>query len=205
MQKAMCGRYQFSTQKYQAFRQIVQSAQRHAGQVQATGTAEFTGDVAPAQQAPVLIAEGDRVTAVFQRWGIPGWQGGLVINARAETVCEKTMFRRSMVGRRCVIPATGYYEWDAARHKYLFQRPESPLYLAGVYDNVEGQDCFVVLTTAPNDSVRDIHDRMPLILSHDQVRPWLTDPRAALELLTVVPPPMERESEDGQMSLTDFL
>lgn len=63
----------------------------------------------------------------------------------------------------------------------------------------------MVLTTTPNDSVRDIHDRMPLILSHDQVRPWLTDSLAALELLTTVPPPLVRESEDGQMRLGDFL
>ena len=201
----MCGRYQFSTERNREFQQIVRQAQRRRGGDEAKPTFPLTGDIAPAQEAPVLIAEGNRVTAVFQRWGIPGWRGGLVINARAETVCDKPMFRRSMTGRRCVIPATGYYEWDTARHKYFFQQPGEPLYLAGIYDNVDGQDCFVVLTTTPNDSVRDIHDRMPLILSHDQVRPWLTNSLAALELLTTVPPPLVRESEDGQMRLGDFL
>ena len=201
----MCGRYQFSTKRNREFQQIVRQAQRRRGGDEVKMTFPLTGDIAPAQEAPVLIAEGNRVTAVFQRWGIPGWRGGLVINARAETVCDKPMFRRSMTGRRCVIPATGYYEWDTARHKYFFQQPGEPLYLAGIYDNVDGQDCFVVLTTTPNDSVRDIHDRMPLILSHDQVRPWLTNSLAALELLTTVPPPLVRESEDGQMRLGDFL
>lgn len=200
----MCGRYQFSTEKFKELRQIVQDARRHSEQPDKVKM-PIVGDVTPASVAPVLVAGGDKVVARFQQWGLPGWHGGLVINARAETVCDKPMFRRSMAGRRCVVPAAGYYEWDAARHKYFFQLPDKPLYMAGIYDNVDGEDRFVILTTAPNDTVRDIHDRMPLILTHEQVRPWLTDPQAALELLVSAPPPLERENEDGQMSLGDFI
>lgn len=200
----MCGRYQFSTEKFKELRQIVQDARRHSEQPDKVKM-PIVSDVTPASVAPVLVAGGDKVVARFQQWGLPGWHGGLVINARAETVCDKPMFRRSMAGRRCVVPAAGYYEWDAARHKYFFQLPDKPLYMAGIYDNVDGEDRFVILTTAPNDTVRDIHDRMPLILTHEQVRPWLTDPQAALELLVSAPPPLERENEDGQMSLGDFL
>lgn len=200
----MCGRYQFSTEKFKELRQIVQDARRHSDQPDNVKL-PVIGDIAPAAVAPVLVACGDKVVARFQQWGLPGWHGGLIINARAETVCDKPMFRRSMAGRRCVIPAAGYYEWDSARHKYFFQLPDKPLYMAGIYDNVDGEDRFVILTTAPNDTVRDIHDRMPLILTHEQVRPWLTDPQAALELLVSAPPPLERENEDGQMSLGDFL
>lgn len=201
----MCGRYRFSTDQYRELQQIVRVAQQGESREKDEFTAPVAGDVAPAARAPVLIARGQKVTARFQQWGIPGKNGGLVINARAETVCEKPMFRGSMTGRRCVVPASGYYEWDAARHKYFFQLPDNPLYMAGLYDNVEGQDRFVVLTTAPNNTVRDIHDRMPLILTHDQVRPWLTDTQAALALLDRVPPDLQRECEDGQMSLGDFL
>ena len=61
--------------------------------------------------------------------------------------------------------------------------PGQPLYLAGIYDNISGVNCFIILTTEPNDSVAPIHDRMPLLLSHEQVRPWLVDAGAALELL----------------------
>lgn len=200
----MCGRYQFSTEKFKELRQIVQDARRHSEQPDKVKM-PIVGDVTPTSVAPVLVAGGDKVVARFQQWGLPGWHGGLVINARAETVCDKPMFRRSMAGRRCVVPAAGYYEWDAARNKYFFQLPDKPLYMAGIYDNVDGKDRFVILTTAPNDTVRDIHDRMPLILTHEQVRPWLTDPQAALELLVSAPPPLERENEDGQMSLGDFL
>lgn len=197
----MCGRYQFSAEKYRALQQIVQSARRRSRGPEGP----VSGEIAPTAVAPVLIASGDKVVAEFQRWGIPGWRGGLMINARAETVCDKPMFRRSMAAQRCVIPASGYYEWDAGKHKYLFRTPDQPLYLAGIYDNVEGEDRFVVLTTAPNATVKQIHDRMPLILTRDQVRPWLTDPQTALRLLTVEPPALEHISEDGQLSLGDLL
>lgn len=200
----MCGRYLFSTQEYKEFQQIVRDAQRRSnGQHNELNFP--AGDIAPTNEAPVLISSGNKIVSEFQRWGIPGWRGGLMINARAETVCEKPMFRRSMAAQRCVIPASGYYEWDAGRHKYFFQLPGKPIYLAGVYDNCEGNNCFVILTTAPNEVVKDIHDRMPLILNHDQVRPWLTDAQSALSLLTIVPPALQRSSEDGQLSFGDLM
>ncbi len=200
----MCGRYLFSTQEYKEFRQIVRDAQRRSnGQHNELNFP--AGDIAPTNEAPVLISSGNKIVSEFQRWGIPGWRGGLMINARAETVCVKPMFRRSMAAQRCVIPASGYYEWDAGRHKYFFQLPGKPIYLAGVYDNCEGTNCFVILTTAPNEVVKDIHDRMPLILNHDQVRPWLTDAQSALSLLTIVPPALQRSSEDGQLSFGDLM
>ena len=127
----MCGRYLFSTKESREMQQIVRDAERRSrGQFNELNF-PMAGDVAPTQVAPVLIASGDRVVAEFQRWGIPGWRGGLMINARAETVCEKPMFRRSMAAQRCVIPASGYYEWDAGKHKYFFQVPGQPIYLAG--------------------------------------------------------------------------
>ena len=200
----MCGRYLFSTQEYKEFQQIVRDAQRRSnGQHNELNFP--AGDIAPTNEAPVLISSGNKIVSEFQRWGIPGWCGGLMINARAETVCVKPMFRRSMAAQRCVIPASGYYEWDAGRHKYFFQLPGKPIYLAGVYDNCEGNNCFVILTTAPNEVVKDIHDRMPLILNHDQVRPWLTDAQSALSLLTIVPPALQRSSEDGQLSFGDLM
>ena len=200
----MCGRYLFSTQEYKEFQQIVRDAQRRSnGQHNELNFP--AGDIAPTNEAPVLISSGNKIVSEFQRWGIPGWRGGLMINARAETVCVKPMFRRSMAAQRCVIPASGYYEWDAGRHKYFFQLPGKPIYLAGVYDNCEGNNCFVILTTAPNEVVKDIHDRMPLILNHDQVRPWLTDAQSALSLLTIVTPALQRSSEDGQLSFGDLM
>lgn len=201
----MCGRYLFSTEEHKEFRQIVRNARQHSGQSGVEPRFPIAGDIAPTAVAPVLVAGQGKVTAQFQRWGIHSPRGNLVINARAETVCDKAMFRCSIAARRCVIPASGYYEWDAGKHKCLFRRTGSALYMAGIYDDEEEENRFVVLTTAPNDTVRGIHDRMPLILTHEQVRPWLTDPQAALQLLTQVPPDLEHTVEDGQLRLGDFL
>lgn len=201
----MCGRYQFSTGEYKEFQQIVRDAQRRSSGQHNELNFPMAGDIAPTDEAPVLVASGSKVVAEFQRWGIPGWRGGLMINARAETVCEKPMFRRSIAAQRCVVPATGYYEWDKEKHKYFFQIPGKPLYLAGIFDNVEGVNCFVVLTTKPNTTVHDIHDRMPLLLSSEQIRPWLTSAQNALQLLTIVPPALVKTCEDGQLTFSDIM
>jgi len=167
----MCGRYQFSADEYKEIRQIVRDAQRRSEGNELNFP--MAGDICPSQVAPVLVSRGEKIVGEFQQWGLPGFRGRQqIINARAETVTEKPMFRRSIAFQRCVIPATGFYEWDAAKHKYFFQMPGQPLYLAGIYDNISGVNCFIILTTEPNDSVAPIHDRMPLLLSHEQVRWW---------------------------------
>lgn len=201
----MCGRYQFSADEYKEIRQIVRDAQRRSEQHSELNF-PAAGDICPSQVAPVLVSRGEKIVGEFQQWGLPGFRGRQqIINARAETVTEKPMFRRSIAFQRCVIPATGFYEWDAAKHKYFFQMPGQPIYLAGIYDNISGVNCFIILTTAPNDSVAPIHDRMPLLLSHEQVRPWLVDAGAALELLCSRPPLLLCTSCDGQLGFDDLL
>ena len=107
----MCGRYLFSSAESREMQKILRDAERRSrGQFPGEMNFPMAGDIAPTQVAPVLIASGDKVVAEYQRWGIPGWRGGLMINARAETVCDKPMFRRSMAAQRCVIPASGYYD-----------------------------------------------------------------------------------------------
>ena len=134
------------------------------------------------------------------KWGYQ-LPGTLVINARAETAAEKPLFRDSVRMRRCLIPSTGFYEWDNRKRKYLFTLPEEDaLYMAGLYDRRGGEDCYCILTTAPNGSMRPIHDRMPLILTGEQRRHWLTDGDAA-EFLAIVPPELQRVSAEAQISL----
>ena len=113
----MCGRYQFSADEYKEIRQIVRDAQRRSEGNELNFP--MAGDICPSQVAPVLVSRGEKIVGEFQQWGLPGFRGRQqIINARAETVTEKPMFRRSIAFRRCVIPATGFYEWDAAKHKY---------------------------------------------------------------------------------------
>ena len=111
----MCGRYQFSADEYKEIRQIVRDAQRRSEGNELNFP--MAGDICPSQVALVLVSRGEKIVGEFQQWGLPGFRGRQqIINARAETVTEKPMFRRSIAFQRCVIPATGFYEWDAAKH-----------------------------------------------------------------------------------------
>jgi len=120
------------------------------------------------------------------KWGFPRWDGkGVIINAKAETAAEKRTFSSSLKERRCVIPATGFYEWHKkekakSTDKYLFQMNDSPmLYMAGLYNQFQvGEsitECFVIFTRMANSSIQDIHDRMPVILRRNELENWLMD------------------------------
>ena len=131
------------------------------------------------------------------RWGlIPSWAkepaiGSRLINARSETIAEKPSFRSAFKNRRCLIPATGFYEWkrqDRIKQPfYIRMRDTHPFAFAGLWEHWEGGEKEVInsctiLTTDPNDLMRDIHNRMPVILSPDNYDMWL-DPantRAAM-------------------------
>ena len=106
---------------------------------------------------------------------------------------EWPMFRRGFAEHRRVIPMTGFYEYDSNHIKYFFGDSGEPLYLAGISEAVEGGSCFAVLTTAPNLSMADIHDRMPLDLRREQMR-----------LLTAVPPLLHRTCLESQMAIMGF-
>ena len=135
------------------------------------------------------------------KWGYQ-LPGTLVINARSETAAEKPLFRKSLAARRCVIPSTAFYEWDAAKRKYQFTLPgENILYMAGLYDHRDGEDCYCILTTAANPSVQPIHNRMPLVLPQPAADRWLLDDTAVNSILTMVPPLLHKTSAEQQLSL----
>jgi putative SOS response-associated peptidase YedK len=146
-----------------------------------------TGEIFPSETAPVLIPGETGTQAALMKWGIPKWQGpGVIINARAETVIEKQTFRSLLAHYRCVIPTTGFFEWQKqdskTKTKYLFRMPDSKmLYLAGFYGTYAGMSAYVILTTAANPSILTYHDRMPLILRPDQIDNWLKKTDFALE------------------------
>ena len=96
----MCGRYQFSADEYKEIRQIVRDAQRRSEGNELNFP--MAGDICPSQVAPVLVSRGEKIVGEFQQWGLPGFRGRQqIINARAETVTEKPMFRRSIAFQRC--------------------------------------------------------------------------------------------------------
>ena len=164
------------------------------------------GDVSPGDNPLVFIHRGDRVVPENIGWGIPGPGNKLIINARAETVFNKRMFCDGILHRRCIVPASLFYEWDKDKTKVSFERPSGdPIYLAGFFNDTDNGRRFVILTTSPNESVKRIHDRMPLIMAKDEVAAWLLDERAAGELLKKEGPQLDNDRKYEQLSLFDMM
>ena len=112
----MCGRYDFgkgaTDEKMAAL--INAMERRYPGMYK-------TGEILPGDTAPAVIARSEKIIPVPAVFGFPGFSGGrLLINARAETAAEKKTFAESLKERRVILPATGFYEWDANKTKYLF-------------------------------------------------------------------------------------
>lgn len=152
-------------------------------------------NVAPTQQVILVTTSKDGPSQRIgeaARWGlVPSWAkdpsvGARMINARAETVADKPSFRSAFAKRRCLIPASGYYEWHTERGvktpHYVHTPDDAPLAFAGLYEfwRAKGADegspwlasCTIV-TTAARDDMRELHDRQPVMLTQDQRDAWL--------------------------------
>lgn len=161
-------------------------------------------NVAPTQTMPVIIRESPKRLELM-RWGlIPSWAkdpsiGNRMINARAETVAEKPAFRRSLRYRRCLIPATGFYEWQKGPQKtpYHFALKTGKLFaFAGLWDtwlDPTGSEIrsYTIITTQANALLAPVHDRMPAILRREDEDLWgdpeETDASRVIPLLTPYP------------------
>src|SRR5450755_2805418 len=145
-------------------------------------------NIAPSQSIPVIGAKAGgqgRGLAMF-KWGfIPHWAqedaGMKPVNARAETVAGSVMFGESFRKRRCIVPASGFYEWRTVAKKkmpiWFHLKDKSPFGFAGVWDVWQGPAGKVfsvaILTTTPNELTRTVHDRMPVILKPEDEATWL--------------------------------
>ena len=118
--------------------------------------------------------------------------GARLINARSETVTEKPAFREAFKKRRCFIPADGFYEWQRTEGKkqpFFFQLKDGhPFGFAGLWDRWMGEDGKVtesctILTTAANEVLAPVHDRMPVILHEEDYEQWLDKDERKRELL----------------------
>lgn len=152
-------------------------------------------NVAPSQEVlAVTNAEGERELAPLL-WGlIPSWsrEPKGFINARAETVMEKPSFRDSFKRRPCLIPADGYYEWrkqgrGGVKQPYYFRLQGGRVFaFAGIWDEWTAEGVAVpscaIITTAPNEVARAVHDRMPVILREEDYDLWLDADPAKQEL-----------------------
>ncbi len=157
----------------------------------------------PADMACVLYGSEGKLHAGQMWWGFPSWRSGnLMINARCESALQKPMFSESVMRRRCVIPASGFYEWDREKNKVTFRLPDQPcLFLAGFYNLFDAQPRYIILTTQANESMAPVHDRMPLILPKEEVAQWIHEPGKTQEYLKSAPPQLHRSQEYEQLRL----
>ena len=169
------------------------------------GFEEFKeGEIRPGDLSPVLFFFDEKPGLKILRWGFrPEGKSGLVFNARSESAGERPMFKQCFKERRCIIPASWFYEWNRDKEKMKFEDGSgSPLlYLAGLWRKEEDGGRFVVLTTEANASMAPVHDRMPLLLKREELAGWCADEESAGKLLKKRPEELLRSSDYEQLRL----
>jgi len=178
-----------------------------------------SSEIFPSQNAPIILNQGGRNVKLY-KWGFsPSYTNNLIINARAETLDKKKTFTKPFKNKRCVIPVSGFFEWDKQtdrKIKYRIYLNDQDIFsLAGLYDefiNKSGESIktFTIITTKANKTIGEIHGRMPAILYDNNISNWL-DPEFNKfnELKTLLKPYtkddliLEPELENTQMRL-DF-
>jgi putative SOS response-associated peptidase YedK len=170
-------------------------------------------NVAPTQDARVVLErivndEPDRQLRTL-RWGlVPSWAkdlkiGAKLVNARSETITEKSAFSTAATRRRCLVPADGYYEWMVTDNGKvpMYLHGDGMLAFAGLYEirrDLDDPDAwlwtYTIVTCTTQDALGHVHDRSPVVVPPDLRSSWLdpslTDPSKVRELLAAVPPPV---------------
>ena len=167
-------------------------------------------NIAPTQPVAAVLA-GAQPHVQFVQWGlVPSWAdeasvGSKMINARAETLAERPAFRKLVAAKRCLIPADGFYEWQAVNAKHGGKGPKVPHYvrlrsgqpfaLAGLWDQWRDPSTgrplttCTIITTEPNAIIRPLHSRMAVLVRPDDYRAWLSArPLPAEQLAAVLSP-----------------
>jgi putative SOS response-associated peptidase YedK len=162
-------------------------------------------NVAPTDEASVVVQREDRRAVTAYRWGlIPHWAteakvGSRMFNARAETITTSPAFRDAFVRKRCLVPVDSFYEWKRdgkLRQPFrVVRRDGAPLALAGLWAGWRDpatntvRRTFTIVTTGPNQALADLHDRMPVVIAPDAWDRWLdTSSRDPGELLGLLVP-----------------
>jgi putative SOS response-associated peptidase YedK len=164
-------------------------------------------NIAPGNEMPVIVnddVQGDKKNLVMMKWGlVPHWTREIrsakrSINARAESLAEKPSFAGLLKNRRCLVPASGFFEWKKEGTKkipYYINLPESPLFaFAGLYDQWNDPAgnpllTYTIITVEPNELVAKVHNRMPSILSTDHEDLWRSKTSlSAMDLKEILTP-----------------
>ena len=180
----MCGRYYLDDEiRDERLSDQIKHAMRIATKISAP--MKTSGEIRPTDIAPVIApsALNRRIGAFPMQWGFSHpTKGMLVFNTRMETATEKDLFVSSIDERRCLIPASGYYEWKKIdrnkKERYIFNAENrEPLYLAGLYIRTSEEHrlpCFSILTQDAESEIKMIHPRMPVIVPYSRAEEWLS-------------------------------
>ena len=148
-------------------------------------------NIRPTMETPVVfLDEGERSVSEMKFGMIPVWakdksMGYKLFNARSETIFEKPTWKRPAKSKRCLIPANGFFEWqkreDGKHPLYICPKDQKLFSFAGLYDHWTDKstgeviETFAIITTTPNEDMKPIHDRMPVILDQQTEADWLGD------------------------------
>jgi len=187
----MCGRYSLSPQQVDLKQLFL---------LEELPEIQTRYNIAPTQQAPIVHLRDDRRVCTSMRWGLqPKWmktEQRPLINARVETVNEKPSFRNAFRKRRCMVPATGYYEWvrqeGLKQPVHIHMADHQVFSFAGLWEQGPNGSSYTIITTEASDGLSSVHHRMPLVLEPMLFSRWLDhdlDPDEALELLNTCAPP----------------
>jgi putative SOS response-associated peptidase YedK len=172
----MCGRYSLTVDKH--------TIERRFNAKFSSGSVEFhpTYNAAPSQLLPIITTYAPQ-EITLARWGFVPESGPVPHmrpqnNARLETAAEKRMFRGAFAGRHCMVLTDGFYEWKTVNGKKLpyrfVMKSGEPFAMAGIYARShDGPPTFAILTTAANEVMAPVHDRMPVILPLSKEKQWL--------------------------------
>lgn len=154
-----------------------------------------SGEIFPSDIAPIYIVRDNKLKLIQARWGLPRQhKKGTVINARIETLTQKPSFKYLVRTNRCIVPASGFFEWKKdgisgkITDKYMFRKNDSLLFMAGLYSRESGGKnkqlslfspendeayYFTIVTKEADSTISPIHDRMPLIFGRKEASLWL--------------------------------
>ncbi|MDR0964244.1 MAG: SOS response-associated peptidase [Clostridium sp.] len=185
----MCGRFYVAITENELL-DVVKEVEKDMRDRYRGLTLKTFGEIYPGDIVPVFVGANNGKP---MKWGFGSIAGKLVINARSETAHEKPMFKEAMGKRRCLIPASAYYEWSPKRDgkpktKYTFHRPNEMLYLAGCYREEKDSPLptFVILTRNAVDDLLAIHDRMPVLIPKAKIGDWFAGKDILSDALTEV-------------------
>jgi len=186
----MCGRYYFDIDDKE-LKEIADAAEKNLYDDYKTG------EIYPTNIASIYIEDDNNIKSILAKWGFPKWDNkGIIINARVETLYNKSIFKNLIDSKRCIIPATAFFEWKRdnyfkkTKEKYIFTRPDSLLYMAGLYNEITINEnnkqmslfdnpivhkhiYFTIITKDANSSILPVHNRMPLIFDKFEKDYWL--------------------------------